>query len=415
MPYGIPDPTWIRLPPDDQAAIIAASKGQPPPAIGGYAPTRASPLPTTIAPTVAPPTQATPAPPPNLTAGSGAANAIPSNVNGPDDVLVPKGMAPAARPGVTLIPATLVAPPIGASTNPTQPTPATPPPPLDLSGDALVPKGMAPAARPGVTLIPATLVAPPIGASTNPTPPTLTTPTPPQRPLADWHPIVTLPPIPSLEHLAGDAAVAVVQEIASRLGLHATKAEIALSLQPGNIGRAVPSLVLAASLFDLEKLAAAKPYNHWGPQYDLTNGAPDAFLHAAYAGILTLRYGEDYARALTKAHETGTPQNNLLQKNARTMDLHNNEVGIKLALVIKASPPPPPSALSIPTYGVANNGSEAELLALLFQASEPMAGLTSGLVTLGPPGSSEPQVKRDPRIYSLDTGRPTRIAFPGNP
>lgn len=49
--YGIPADLWRRLPSDDQAAVRAESMGQPPPAIGGYAPTAANP-----------------APPPNLTA-----------------------------------------------------------------------------------------------------------------------------------------------------------------------------------------------------------------------------------------------------------------------------------------------------------------------------------------------------------
>jgi hypothetical protein len=151
VPYGIPDSTWNRLPPDDQAAIIAASKGQTPPA-----PTSPSLVPTTTAPAVAPPTQATTAPPPNLTAGSGAANAVTSELNDADDALVPPGVNVPTRPGVTLIPATPIAPPPGASTTATQPTPATAAPPQDLSGDVLVPKGLAPAARPGVTLISAT-------------------------------------------------------------------------------------------------------------------------------------------------------------------------------------------------------------------------------------------------------------------
>ena len=83
MPYGISDSTWIRLPPDDQAAIIAQSKGQPPPAIGGYAPAAPSSVPNTTAPKVAPPAQATPAPPPNLTAASGSAKAVTGKVKDP--------------------------------------------------------------------------------------------------------------------------------------------------------------------------------------------------------------------------------------------------------------------------------------------------------------------------------------------
>ena len=229
-----------------------------------------------------------------------------------------------------------------------------------------------------------------------------------QSNIAGVRPVVTLPSIPSLENLARKAALALLQDAASKLGLRATKAEIAFSLQPTNIGRAIPSLTLAASLFELEKLAAAPPYNVWGNHFDLTNGAPDAFLHAAYAGILTLRYGAKYASTLTTLHETGTPQNSLLDRNARTGDLHNNEVGIKLALAIEASPPPPSSEISIPMYGVADNRKEAELLAILFEASQPKSALTSGLVTVGPPGASETQVHRDPMIYSLDTGRRVR-------
>lgn len=214
-------------------------------------------------------------------------------------------------------------------------------------------------------------------------------------------------PIVIAPHNVGQLTQTVFKKIAAAFGLHATSAEIAFSLQPVNIARTPFSLILAGSLFKFSEIVAAKPINHWGPHYDPTNGAPDAFTHAAYAGLLALRYGVTYAKTLTTLHETGTPQHNLLQINARTMDLHNNEVGIKLAQAIEAAPTPGKN-ISLPTFGIAHSRKEAELLGILLVASQPNSGLKSGLVTLGRPGSSEAQVKHDPAIYSLDTGRRVR-------
>ena len=61
MPYGVASSLWIRLPPDDQAAVKALSLGLPIPAIGGYAPTTPANFATTnVAPTKAAPTNSSP-------------------------------------------------------------------------------------------------------------------------------------------------------------------------------------------------------------------------------------------------------------------------------------------------------------------------------------------------------------------
>jgi Domain of unknown function (DUF6973) len=207
--------------------------------------------------------------------------------------------------------------------------------------------------------------------------------------------------LPSIGHVTAD----ILKAVASHLGLKATNAEIAYAV--AHPEHAVQTLTIAGSLFEFVKIAAAKPYRAWGKNYDLTNGAPDAFLHAAWAGLVALRYGPSYATTVTTLHETGTPQRNLLERNARRMDLNNNSVGIALAEAIRASPPQE-SAHFDSFGGLAHNAAESELLSLLFRASQPGTTLKSNLQTLGPPGASERQVKRNPVLYRLDSDRPVR-------
>lgn len=68
LTYGIDTALWVRLPPDDQAAVKAEFLGQPPPAIGGYAPIVPGPTAT--------PVPATPAPPPTLSSSGAQAYAL---------------------------------------------------------------------------------------------------------------------------------------------------------------------------------------------------------------------------------------------------------------------------------------------------------------------------------------------------
>lgn len=214
-------------------------------------------------------------------------------------------------------------------------------------------------------------------------------------------PVITGPPIPDPGHVT----VAAIRHLAHLSGLRATTAEISYSLR--HPAHAIQTFVLAGTLFEFVKAASAKPYHFWGPHYDLTNGAPDAFLHAAWAGILALRYGRGYARTITTLHETGTSQRKLIERNARRMDLNNNAVGIALARAIEESPPP--SNLTFDDFGgLAHNAKEAELLTILLLATRPKSGIRSGLETLGPPGATEAEVKRNPTVYSLATGKPLR-------
>ena len=63
----------------------------------------------------------------------------------------------------------------------------------------------------------------------------------------------------------------------------------------------------------------------------LVNDPGDAFRHAFWSALMTRTYGEDFAREFTSAHETSAS----VASDAREqsfMDLHNNEVGIQIAV-----------------------------------------------------------------------------------
>ncbi len=65
----------------------------------------------------------------------------------------------------------------------------------------------------------------------------------------------------------------------------------------------------------------------------LLNSPGDAFRHAYWNGLITSKFGEDFARAFTTAHETQyDPQHFPDAREQSFMDLHNNEVGIRIAV-----------------------------------------------------------------------------------
>lgn len=60
-----------------------------------------------------------------------------------------------------------------------------------------------------------------------------------------------------------------------------------------------------------------------------SDGPADAYRHVLLSAELTRRYGENYARFILSAHEfTGNMQDQT--KEANEMDVHNNELGIKI-------------------------------------------------------------------------------------
>jgi len=61
------------------------------------------------------------------------------------------------------------------------------------------------------------------------------------------------------------------------------------------------------------------------------NDVSDAMRHAYWNARLTQRFGEDWTREYTTAHE-GTPDPDELLKCEEVMDLYNNDVGIRIAL-----------------------------------------------------------------------------------
>lgn len=221
-----------------------------------------------------------------------------------------------------------------------------------------------------------------------------------------WIPIITSPPslsgLADFEKKVADSPLTrhLIETVAKQLHLTATAPEIKFMLQPHSLFRALPTLELAFNVFTSS--TALAQVGVFGSHFDPTNGAPDAFAHAAWAGILTLRYGSQFASEATTLHETGTPQSSPLDINARKGDLNNNHIGIGVALAIASQPPPKHE--TYPKLGIAQNDREAKLLNTLLLMSIPNSGIDSGLVTVGPPGATETQVKKNPQIYSLYTG-----------
>ncbi|PKM42883.1 MAG: hypothetical protein CVV03_09215 [Firmicutes bacterium HGW-Firmicutes-8] len=67
----------------------------------------------------------------------------------------------------------------------------------------------------------------------------------------------------------------------------------------------------------------------------LYNGNGDAFRHALWSGLMTRDCGVNWAKKVGDAHENGAKNNPELEKK---MDLHNNEVGRKIAIDNRNSP-----------------------------------------------------------------------------
>ena len=63
----------------------------------------------------------------------------------------------------------------------------------------------------------------------------------------------------------------------------------------------------------------------------LLNDPGDAFRHGYWNALITRTYGEDFARDFTTAHET-EPNSDPDALEQSFMDLHNNEVGIQIAI-----------------------------------------------------------------------------------
>jgi hypothetical protein len=87
------------------------------------------------------------------------------------------------------------------------------------------------------------------------------------------------------------------------------------------------------------------PTENW-PRND---GHNDAFRHAYWSAQLTKQYGAEWARQFTTAHE-GAPGNSAVRE---AMDLHNNEVGRKIA---EANPNATPEQLATMIAQAAKEG-----------------------------------------------------------
>ncbi len=63
----------------------------------------------------------------------------------------------------------------------------------------------------------------------------------------------------------------------------------------------------------------------------MLNSPADAFRHAYWSALLTLSSGADFARDFTTAHET-QPNSDPDARQQSFMDMHNNNIGITIAL-----------------------------------------------------------------------------------
>ena len=81
----------------------------------------------------------------------------------------------------------------------------------------------------------------------------------------------------------------------------------------------------------LARSTAGKYYPDLDGSGFLQNDPGDAYRHAFWSALLTRTYGEDFARDFTTAHETEA-NNEPDAREQSFMDLHNNEIGIQIAL-----------------------------------------------------------------------------------
>lgn len=79
-------------------------------------------------------------------------------------------------------------------------------------------------------------------------------------------------------------------------------------------------------VYDIQKTARHEAEGIY-PRYPITNSLPDAFRHAYLNAMLTNRFGEEWTARFTTAHERAVDNTPIGQ----AMDLHNNEVGRRIA------------------------------------------------------------------------------------
>lgn len=85
---------------------------------------------------------------------------------------------------------------------------------------------------------------------------------------------------------------------------------------------------LVAKDFQQDAETARKAAENRYPPNELHNGKGDAFRHAYWNALMTKRHGADYAKQFADAHETNPNQ----PADEKEMDLHNNEVGRRIAM-----------------------------------------------------------------------------------
>ncbi|MCA1672226.1 MAG: hypothetical protein LC799_08505, partial [Actinobacteria bacterium] len=122
--------------------------------------------------------------------------------------------------------------------------------------------------------------------------------------MTEWSPkwVGWLPGVPSMKVTASEAEM--LNDLQDRQGLKGIKAA-----------------------YDIYKEALNRAENTFGGEGG-TDGHADAFRHAYWNAMLTQRFGEEWTQEYTTAHERNPDSH----PTPVAMDLHNNEVGRRIAL-----------------------------------------------------------------------------------
>jgi len=98
-----------------------------------------------------------------------------------------------------------------------------------------------------------------------------------------------------------------------------------LSQEEKRLTKSFPNV--AYRIYKNKTIAFEKTFQLFGNTPQVLNGRPDAFRHAFFQAINTVKERKYFTKLFANAHESETPQRWLLEKQ---MDLFNNEIGMDL-------------------------------------------------------------------------------------
>jgi hypothetical protein len=88
---------------------------------------------------------------------------------------------------------------------------------------------------------------------------------------------------------------------------------------------------------------------HFAIEAGSSPGETNAIQHVTWQALTTIRYGEDFAKAIGDAHERFQTGSDIMIKDSAA-DLENNEIGRRLGLEIQNTLPPGASVTDISSY-----------------------------------------------------------------